>query len=75
MEDSVADIELAREGRIAQVDPYYAPPALSTPRMFAMSTAAKVGIALFVFVFAMTRDLKLSLLVAAVHIILHALLK
>lgn len=75
MEDSVADIELAREGHIAQVDPYYAPPALTTPRLFAISTAAKVGIALFVLVYAVTRDLKLALLVAAVHMILHALLK
>ena len=75
MEDSVADIELAREGHIAQVDPYYAPPALSTPRLFAISTSSKVAIALFVLVYALSRDLKLALLVAAVQIILHALLK
>ena len=75
MENSIADIQLAREGQIAQVDPYYVPPALSTPRAFAISTPAKVGIALFVLVYAVTRDLKLALLVTAAHIILHGILR
>ena len=48
MENSVADIELAREGHTAILtDMSYAAPALSTPRPFAVSSYVKVAALLF----------------------------
>jgi hypothetical protein len=76
MENSVADIELAREGHTAILtDMSYAAPALSTPRPFAVSSYVKVAALLFVLVYAMTKDLKLAFLVFISQIVLSKLLK
>jgi len=76
MENSVADIELAREGHTAQLtDMSYAAPALSTPRPFAVSTYVKIAFILFALVYAMTRNLKLALLILISEIVLAKLLK
>jgi hypothetical protein len=75
MENSIADVQLAREGSTATIDPLYAPPALTTPAAFAVSTSVKVAIVLAILVWMLTKDPKLTAIVVGAQMILHALLK
>jgi hypothetical protein len=76
MENSIADIELAREGHTARLtDPTYAAPALTTPRLFAVSTATKVAFLVGLLVYFLTRDTKLTLMVILAQMIMSAVLK
>jgi hypothetical protein len=76
MENSVADIEMSREGHVVSIpDSSYVAPALATPRMLAVSPATKVAFLLGVLVFALSRDIKLSLLVVLAQVIFSALVK
>lgn len=76
MENSVADIELAREGHTALLtDPSYGAPALTTPRPFAISSAAKVAVLLFAIVYLTTKDIKVAVVVFLAQLILSRLLK
>jgi len=75
MENSVADIELAREGHTARVDYSYAPPALTTPMPFAVSTSVKVAMALAIVTWILSKDVKLTIIVVLTQLILSKLLK
>jgi hypothetical protein len=76
MENSIADIELAREGHTARLDdPKYAAPALSTPALFAVSSATKVAFLVGLLVYFLTKDAKLTLMVILAQMILASILK
>ena len=75
MENSVADVQLAREGHTARVDYSYAAPALTTPMPFAVSSSVKVAMALAVVTWLLSRDTKLTMIVVLTQLILSMLLK
>lgn len=75
MENSVADIELAREGHTARVEYSYAAPALTTPMPFAVSSSVKVAMVLAIVTWILSRDTKLTLIVVLTQLILSMLLK
>lgn len=75
MENSVADIALAREGHTARVEPSYVSPALTTPMPFAVSSSVKVAMALAIVTWLLTRDAKLTMIVVLTQLILSMLLK
>lgn len=75
MENSVADIELAREGHTAFLaDPSYAAPALSAHPLMAMSTSVKVAFFLLAIVFLLTKDFKTAMIVFIAQILLSKML-
>jgi hypothetical protein len=75
MENSVADVELAREGHTAFLaDPSYAAPALSAHPLLAMSTSVKVAFFLLALTFLLTKDIKTSLIIFVAHILLSKVL-
>lgn len=75
MENSVADIELAREGHTALLaDSSYAAPALSAHPIMAMTTYFKVALFLFAIVFLLTKDIKVALAVFVAQLLLSRLL-
>lgn len=75
MENSVADVELAREGHMAHLaDPSYAAPALSAHPIMAMATSFKVALFLLALVFLLTKDLKTALIVFVAQILLSKFL-
>ena len=75
MENSVADIELAREGHTARVDYSYSAPALTTPMPFAVSSSVKVAMALAIVTWILSKDVKLTIIVVLTQLILSKLLK
>ena len=75
MENSVADVELAREGHTAFLaDPSYAPPALSAHPLLAISTPVKVALFLFLIVFLLTKDIKTALIISVAQLLLYKML-
>jgi hypothetical protein len=75
MENSVADVELAREGHTAFLaDPSYAAPALSAHPLMAMSTSFKVALFLLALTFLLTKDIKTALIIFVAHILLSKML-
>ena len=75
MENSVADVELAREGHTALLaDPSYAPPALSAHPIMAMSKSFKVSLFLFALVFLLTKDIKTALIICIAQFFLYKFL-
>lgn len=75
MENSVADVELAREGHTAFLaDPSYAAPALSAHPLMAMSTSFKVALFLLALAFLLTKDIKTALIIFVAQILLSKML-
>jgi len=75
MENSIADIELSREGHTALIgDPSTAPPALSAHPIMAMSTSFKVALFLFAIVFLLTKSFKTALIVFIAQLILSKII-
>jgi hypothetical protein len=75
MENSVADVELAREGHMAYLaDPSTAAPALSAHPIMRMPTYFKVALFLFALVFLLTKDFKTALIVSGAQILLSKIL-
>jgi hypothetical protein len=75
MENSVADVELAREGHTAFLaDPSYAAPALSAHPLLAMSTSFKVALFLLALAFLLTKDIKTALIIFVAQILLSKML-
>jgi len=75
MENSVADVELAREGHTAFLaDPSYAAPALSAHPLLAMTTSFKVALFLLAITFLLTKDIKTALIIFVAHILLSKML-
>jgi hypothetical protein len=75
MENSVADVELAREGHTAFLaDPSYAAPALSAHPLMAMTTSFKVALFLLALTFLLTKDIKTALIIFVAQILLSKML-
>ena len=75
MENSVADVELAREGHTAFLaDPSYAAPALSAHPLMAMSKSFKVALFLLALAFLLTKDIKTALIIFVAQILLSKML-